>query len=122
MYRRANTNTFTSPRILTDHNKLPATVGFPHMPELRRLWLNYNNIDNAAVFIEAVAAKFPKLRCAHVFCRQNCHVAVIWCRYACDIVQSSSHRELSLLGNPGNPHFLSSGTKDQYDDFRCGVM
>ena len=86
---------------MPDHNELPASVGFPSLPSLTRLWLNHNRIDNAAVFVESLAAKFPRLK--HV------QMHAFW---------AQPRRELSLLGNAGNPSYFSGGSKDQYTDFR----
>ena len=60
-------------RLVLCHNpRLTATMQFPRLLALETLWANWCAIDNAAVFVEHVAAAFPNLRYMSLFGNQAC--------------------------------------------------
>eukprot|EP00056_Hartaetosiga_gracilis_P016639 m.5566 g.5566 ORF g.5566 m.5566 type:complete len:168 (-) comp4386_c0_seq1:416-919(-) len=78
--------------LVVDHNKLGSNVTFPHMPNLRRLWVNHNNIDNLVVFMDTVSKNFPNLI------------------------------ELNMMNNPAAPSYMNGGSVQEHQEYRHYVI
>eukprot|EP00055_Hartaetosiga_balthica_P006607 m.21033 g.21033 ORF g.21033 m.21033 type:complete len:166 (-) comp5319_c0_seq1:373-870(-) len=78
--------------LVVDHNKLKSHVSFPHMPHLRRLWVNHNSIDNLVIFIDTIVKQFPNLV------------------------------ELNMLNNPAAPSYLNGGSVGDHQEYRNYVI
>lgn len=76
--------------LIVDNNELHSHVQWPFFPHLETLWINHNLISNLPLFVDKIATAYPKLR------------------------------ELSMMNNEAAPSFFNGGSKQQYEDYRCG--
>eukprot|EP00045_Choanoeca_perplexa_P005785 m.48544 g.48544 ORF g.48544 m.48544 type:complete len:157 (+) comp13293_c0_seq2:57-527(+) len=78
--------------LILDKNKLTSHITFQHHPRLRTLWINHNQIENLAVFINTLKRSFPELRI------------------------------LSMMNNPAAPSYFNGGSKSENDEYRAYVI
>lgn len=78
--------------LILDGNQITCHTKFPKLPNLYYLWVNKNDIDNLALFIDKLVIACPELR------------------------------HLSMLGNDACPNYLNGGTPKQYRDYRLYVI
>lgn len=78
--------------VILDHNRLDCLSALPVLPRLRVLWLNFNRLLNATLFVPGLARSCPGLR---VLC---------------------------LMGNELAPSYLNGGTTQQNANYRLYVI
>lgn len=74
--------------VILDHNRLDCMSTLPVLPRLRVLWLNFNRLLSATLFVPSLARSCPGLR---VLC---------------------------LMGNELAPSYLTGGTSQQNANYR----
>eukprot|EP01096_Ripella_sp_DP13-Kostka_P017881 TRINITY_DN9400_c0_g1_i1.p1 TRINITY_DN9400_c0_g1~~TRINITY_DN9400_c0_g1_i1.p1 ORF type:complete len:267 (+),score=85.12 TRINITY_DN9400_c0_g1_i1:59-802(+) len=78
--------------LVLDSNQIISTQDFPVIPSLDTLWVNNNQIEDLAPFIESVARAFPNLT------------------------------YLSMLKNPACPSFFNGREQEDYQRYRYFVI
>ncbi|RNA42684.1 hypothetical protein BpHYR1_053307 [Brachionus plicatilis] len=83
----ANLNT-----LILDKNQIVSNIRLPLMLHLTTLWLNHNQIENLAIFVQNIADSCPRLR------------------------------YLSMMNNKAAPSYFNGGSLAEHNDYRMYVV
>jgi Leucine-rich repeat (LRR) protein len=74
--------------LILDKNQVQSNIRIPFLPSLLTLWVNHNQIENLAIFVENVASACPNLT------------------------------YLSMMNNRAAPSYFNGGSLAEYNDYR----